>query len=337
NWKNGWRLDKKMHRIGDIKNELLSFANLYLAYKKVFKATKNYTACEFTFNLEKELILLQKDLKYSRYVPGDYHYFTICDPKKREISVASFKDRVVHHALVNILEPIYEKRFISDSYATRKNKGTHRAIAKAQKFLKQNYWYLKMDVSKYFGSINHLILCNIIGRTIKDPFIINLCNTIIAKGGDGTTGLPIGNLTSQFFANVYLDVFDHFIKDCLKIKGYVRYMDDFCIFENNKNYLKGLLKVITVFLNKNLKLKLKKTATLINSSLHGLPFLGVRIFPNMVRYKKENFNRSYKKLKTREWEYKNGIIDYKIYESSMQSLTSHLVFYGNSLMKNHII
>jgi hypothetical protein len=110
-------------------------------------------------------------------------------------------------------------------------------------------------------------------------------------------------------------------------------MDDFCIFADNKNYLNDLREIVSDFLKENLKLKLKEPATLINSRLHGLPFLGVRIFPNTVRYKRENFNRSYKKLKTREWEYKNGIINYGKYSSSMQSLTSHLIFYGNNLLK----
>jgi RNA-directed DNA polymerase len=202
-----------MRRIGNLKCSFLSFENLFRAYKKAFKSTKNYEACIFTFNIEKELLLLQEELDTGNYLPGDYRYFTILDPKKREISVAPFRDRVVHHTLINILEPLYEKRFISASYATRKNKGTHKAIAKAQQLQRNNHWYLKMDVRKYFGSINHKILLRIIKRKIKDPFVIFLCKTIIAKGGDGITGLPIGNLTSQFFANVYLDIFDHFIKD----------------------------------------------------------------------------------------------------------------------------
>jgi len=325
-----------MKRTGNLKESFLSFENLYSGYKKAFKATKNHSACEFTFNLDKELFLLQEELSAGLYTPRDYCYFTIQDPKEREISVADFRDRVVHHSLVNILEPVYEKRFIRDSYATRKNKGAHRAVARAQQFVKAGHWYLKMDVRKYFDSINHKILNEIIARTIKDPFILNLCAVIISKGGDGTTGLPIGNLTSQFFANIYLDVFDHFIKDRLRIKHYVRYMDDFCVFSNDKEYLKSIKKDITEYLNNVLILKIKEPATLLNNRLHGLPFLGVRIFPNMIRYKRENFNRSYKKLKTREWEYKNGFIDYEKYSGSTQSLTAHLTFYGNGLLKSRL-
>lgn len=325
-----------MRRVGNLKETFLSFENIYSGYKKAFKATKNYSACEFTFNLEKELFLLKEELSSSEYIPRDYRYFTIQEPKEREISVADFRDRVVHHSLVNILEPIYEKRFIYDSYATRKGKGTHRAISKAQQCMKANRWYLKMDVRKYFNSINHEILNGIIARTIKDPFILNLCEVIISKGGDGTTGLPIGNLTSQFFANVYLDIFDHFIKDRLRIKQYIRYMDDFCIFSDDKQYLKDIRGKVTEFIKDTLGLAIKEQATLLNNRLHGLPFLGVRIFTNMIRYKRENFNRSFKKIKTREWEYKNGFIDYEKYSSSMQSLTAHLTHYGNSLLKSRI-
>ena len=190
-----------------------------------------------------------------------------------------------------------------------------------------------MDIRKYFGSINHELLNRIIERAIKDPFILTLCKTIISKGGNGVTGLPIGNLTSQFFANVYLDIFDHFIKDQLRVKSYARYMDDFCIFSNDKKYLKDLRKTISDYLKDNLRLEPKESATLINNRQHGLPFLGVRIFPNMVRYKKENFYRSYKKLKTRVWEYQNGLIDYDTYSSSMQSLITHLNYHGNNLLK----
>ncbi len=325
-----------MKRAGNLKKQFLSFENLYAGYQKAFKATKNYSACEFTFNLERELYLLQKELASGGYIPRDYRYFTIQDPKEREISVADFRDRVVHHSLVNILEPIYEKRFIYDSYATRKGKGTHRAIEKAQQFMKQDSWYLKMDVRKYFNSINHETLNGIIARSIKEPFILNLCAVIIAKGGDGCTGLPIGNLTSQFFANVYLDIFDHFMKDRLRIKHYVRYMDDFCVFFDDKPYLKDVRKKVTEFLKVTLRLDIKEQATVLNNRLHGLPFLGVRIFPNLIRYKRENFNRSFKKLKTREWEYNNGYIDYEKYSSSQQSLTAHLTHYGNSLLKSRL-
>jgi len=311
-----------VQRVGSLKEKFLSFENLYSAYKKARRSTKNYTSYKFAFHVEKELLLLQEELTNESYVHGGYYYFTIFEPKERVISIAKFRDRVVHHALVNVLEPIYEKQFIFDSYATRKDKSTHKAIKRAQVFLRKNRWFLKMDVKKFFGSIDHDVMNAVIRRKIKDRYILDLCKKIITKGGDGTKGLPIGNLTSQFFANVYLDALDHYVKEEQHQKFYVRYMDDFCVFGDDKDSLKRLSKSIAVFLQDKLKLKVKEPTTLINNGLHGLPFLGMRIFPQMIRLKRENFIRSFNKLKTREWEYNKGLIDYIRYTSSMQSLTT---------------
>jgi len=200
-----------MRRIGNLRETFLSFSNLYAAWKKAFKSTKTAEAYEYSFHLERNLFALQAELGSGSYLPGAYRYFSITDPKKRIISVAPFRDRIVHHALVNILEPIYERSFFCHSYATRKNKGVHKAISQAQVYLRKNCWYLKMDIAKYFDSIDHNILFELLYRKIKDECILSVCRKIMDKGGDGKRGLPIGNLTSQFWANVYLDRFDHFI------------------------------------------------------------------------------------------------------------------------------
>jgi hypothetical protein len=196
-----------------------------------------------------------------------------------------------------------------------------------------------MDIKQYFASIHHGTLIRLINRVIKDPFIMELCGAIIkrAAGPDGSnsgTGLPIGNLTSQFFANVYLNAFDHYVQEVLRIPAYLRYMDDFCIFAGGKEPLKGHKNMMEQFLRETLKLETKPTATMINNRVHGLPFLGVRIYPNMIRHKWENFKRSMANLKQREWEYRNGMIDYRHYSASMQSLTAHLSAYGNNLLKS---
>jgi retron-type reverse transcriptase len=313
-----------MQRVGNVWEGFLSFENLYRAWKRAFTSTKSPESYAFSFHLEKELFTLQEELASQTYIPGDYRYFTISDPKKRTISVARFRDRVVHHALVQVLEPIYEKRFIYHSYATRKGKGTHKAIEQARQYLKNNKWYLKMDISKYFDSIDHSVLKRILQRQIKDTNILDLCARIIAKGGDGQCGLPIGNLTSQFWANVYLDKFDHFIKDRLRVKAYLRYMNDFCLFSSDKQFLKDSLSVITQFLKTELRLEPKPRATLINTSLHGLPFLGARIWPSLIRIGQNNFKRSFNRLKQRETEYRTGKVPYKNYVCSMESLLSYL-------------
>ncbi len=325
-----------MQRIGNLKDTFLSFENLYEAFKKAYKGTKNYRSYAFAFNADREILRLKRELSDGIYEPDDYRYFTIKEPKERVISVAAFRDRVVHHALINVLEPVYEKRFIYDSYATRKEKGTHKAISRAQTFLRKTRWFLKMDVKRYFDSIDHGVLNGIISGKIKDFFILDLCEKIISKGGNGNRGLPIGNLTSQFFANVYLDVFDHYIKDELRIKMYARYMDDFCIFENSKEKLIYLRGKAECFLKNKLRLEIKDSATIINSRIHGLSFLGVRVFPDLIRIRRENFERSFKKLVINERLYQNGRISYGRYSASMQSLTGHLNYYGKSLLKGRL-
>ncbi len=313
-----------MRRVGSLWNDFISFENLYRGWRRAFRSTKTAEAFSFTFHLERELFLLQDELKNHTYHPGSYRYFTIFEPKERTISVAPFRDRVVHHGLIQTLEPIFERSFIYHSYATRKGKGTHKAIEQAQCFLRKNKWYLKMDVSKYFDNIDHAILNSLLANRIKDSLILALCATIIAQGGDGTRGLPIGNLTSQFWANVYLDVFDHYIKERLGTEAYLRYMDDFCLFSNDKTTLIKLVPVITTFLEDALGLRLKNRATLINTALHGLPFLGVRIWPSLIRIGRQNLKRSLVKVRQRENEYTTEKISYQRYRCSMESLLAHV-------------
>ena len=280
-----------MRRIGNIWGPFLSFANLYSAWKKAFRSTRTAEAYEYSFHLERNLFELQAKLHSGVYVPGDYRYFQIVDPKERRISVAPFEDRIVHHALVNVLEPVYERCFFYHSYATRKNKGTHKAISQAREYLRKNRWYLKMDIAKYFDSIDHDILYELLSKKIKDQFILSLCRKIMDKGGDGIRGLPIGNLTSQFWANVYLDCFDHFVKEELAVPCYLRYMDDFVVFSDEKAALKKLRPLMKDYLLAKLKLRIKPAATLLNSRLHGLPFLGFLVKPFILR-KNRQFSAS---------------------------------------------
>lgn len=323
-----------MKRYGDLFDKVCSFENLMKAFRKAFRGTKNAEAEEFYFEAEKKILKLKQELENETYKPKEYKYFMIYDPKEREISVADFTDRVVHHAIVNILEPIYEKIFIYDSYATRKNKGTHRAILKAQRYM-TNSWYLKFDIRKYFYNIEHNIMMKIISRKIKDTRLLRLIEKII-KNNKYEKGLPIGNLTSQFFANIYLDIFDHYIKDELGIKCYIRYMDDCVIFSNSKEELKILRKQSELFLEKNLNLELKQEATYINSSLNGLSFLGKRIYRNQIRIKRENLKRSIKKMKMRKREFEKGKISLQSYSQSIESIVGLMKNYNTMELRRKI-
>ncbi len=220
-----------MKRAGNLWDKVTSFENLHRAFYQVLRGKRRSPgACALFVNLEKNLFALQKELISHRYIPGDYHTFWINEPKSRLISAAPVRDRIVHHALVNVIEPIFEPRFIYHSYACRKCKGTHRGLRQFVKWVRSSRYVLKMDIRKFFPTVDHEILKTCIRRAVKDPEVLRLCDLIIDRSNDQEQviqyfpgddlftpvtcrkGIPIGNLTSQFFANVYLDALDHFIK-----------------------------------------------------------------------------------------------------------------------------
>lgn len=316
-----------MKRHKNLFKNVYSFQNLLLAYKKAKRGTRqNYQTSDFNFNLETRIIELSNSIEQETYEPEPYKYFTITEPKERIISVARFADRVVHHAIVNVLEPVYEFFFINDSYATRKNKGTHKAVYKAQLYLKQNRWFLKNDIKKYFENINQDILLSIISKKIGDRKFLNLIEKVIQNGGENGKGLPIGNLTSQFFANVYLNELDYFVKHKLKFKHYVRYMDDFVIFDNEKQVLISAIPEIELFLKNSLHLKLKPKSTIINQQVAGLSFLGTRIFPNVVRVKNDNIKRIIRKLNEKKYQYYENHISL---DKLLATCNSYTAFFDN--------
>jgi len=303
---------------------IVSWKNLLQSYYAAKKgAKKGSNTCRFNYHLEKELIQLQQELIAGTYYPGPYHIFRIYDPKERTIACAPFKDRVVHHAIVDVLTPFYEKSFIHDSYASRPNKGTYNAIERAQSFLRKTRYYLKMDIEKYFDRIQHNILLQILDRKIKDPPLMDVIERII-ESSPSKVGVPIGNLTSQFFANVYLDQLDHVIKDRWHIKCYIRYMDDFVAFAQEKDELHELKDRIQLYLNTYLNLTLKPTVTCIHKNSHGLNFLGMRIYPGYIRMKRENRRRSLKKAYQKMTLYEKNVITEDQMIQSMDSILSHL-------------
>jgi hypothetical protein len=332
-------MEAQVHRIGSLKHTLLSFSHLYAAFQRAFRGTKNHESMAFAVRVEEHLFVLQQQLADETYRPMPYRYFTVHEPKKRIISVAHFRDRVVHHALVGVLEPIYERRFIFDSYATRRGKGVRRAILRAQRGLRAHRYFLKMDIRSYFPSIDHLTLESFLARTIKDDFVLRLCQRIIACGGDGRVGLPIGNLTSQFFANVYLNAFDHWIKERLRLPHYVRYMDDFVLFGDEKPFLRELRDRIGAYLAQQCALQVKEEVTRIQSFLHGLSFLGVRVFPHTIRYERKTFMRSYRKLQQAVRGLEQHDQDHDEEQRAIctiQSVTAHLRAWGGQLLAHRL-
>jgi RNA-directed DNA polymerase len=309
--------------IDNIYEKICSFDNLLLAYNKARKGkNKKWYVREFRKNLEINLTRLEAELIHMTYEPRPMKTFVIRDPKTRVISASNFNDRVVHHALCNVIEPIFEKSFIYDSYANRKGKGTHAALARFDSFKRkishngkllpnakgnnQVYGYvLKADIRHYFDSVNHEILIQIINRKINDGKVIWLVRKIL--NNHRGEGMPIGNLTSQFFANVYLNELDRFIKHELKAKHYIRYVDDFIIFEFSKEKL-GLYKArIDEFL-KTIRLELHPDKSRIISLHRGVNFLGFRIFYYYKLPKKSNLRLMKQKIDDFADLYEDGIM-----------------------------
>jgi RNA-directed DNA polymerase len=258
---------------------------------------------------------------YRRYRPGPYDSFYIHDPKHRLISAAPFRDRVVHHALCNLMEPLFERSFIHDSYANRVGKGTHRALDRAQAFARRYRYVLQCDVEQFFPAIDHRVLRGVLARKIDDLQVLWLVDQVLASGagvlseeyrlrffpGDDLLaalrprGLPIGNLTSQFWANCYLNPFDHFVKRELRCPAYVRYVDDFLLFGDDKALLWSRLEALVA--------RLARLRLTIHPGAHprpvseGFPFLGFVVYPTHRRLKRRNavaYRRRLKRL-IAEW------------------------------------
>lgn len=301
-------------RCGFLYEKIYSWQNLVSAFRQARRSKRAKSeVAEFEFNLEKELDSIQEDLKNKQYRFSGYKFFIIREPKERLIACASFRDRVVHHAICNIVEPVLEKSMIPDTYACRTGKGLHHAVQRAYYFYRNSRYVYKFDIQKYFHTIDHEILINKLNRKIKDPDLIVLLGQLLHTyhSGDeyylqfpGDTeyeikrerGLPIGNLTSQIFANYYLCSFDHFIKDTKCSRNYLRYMDDMLLFSNNKYELDNTRAEAAEHLQ-NLRLHIHPDKNRIFQTKYGLNFLGFRLINNRIRLQNRNLVRFKRKLK----------------------------------------
>ena len=307
-------------------SSLCTFDNLFLAWKN---ARKRKTQKQYTIEFEKELLgnllKLQSELETGTYTPKPLVTFTIRDPKTRKISKSDFRDRIIHHALCNIIEPIFENTFIYDTYANRLGKGSLKAVQRFEYFkniVSKNgtraCYILKADIRHYFETVDHEILLKLLNRKIVDEKILSLIKLILNNHVteiDGK-GMPLGNLTSQFFANVYLSKLDHYVKETLQVKYYIRYVDDFVILSNSEKQLNKYREKINNFLIDELKLELHPEKTRIIPMHRGVGFLGLRIFENHRLLKKSNIRKFKNKLSRLCTEYDNKSIDYdKIYDA----------------------
>lgn len=307
--------------------QVVQFDNLRRSFFLAMKGCgRTRAACRFFYNLENELFRLQDQLVSKNFSPGPMRFFTIYDPKMRRIAVAPFRDRVVHHAVVSVLIPVYERVFIYDSYATRKGKGTHRVIERAARFAGRWDWCLKTDIEHFFDNVDHDILLKLLSRRIADQDILWLLERI-ARDSGVPRGLPIGNMTSQFMANVYLDPLDHYLKDELGCKGYIRYMDDFVVFSDSRDHLKEILRAMKSFLGQRLGLRLKERGTWINRCRMGLSFCGMRIYPRYIRVRAANRRRSLKKLEQTYLSFIQGGEDEEKFAHRAASVSAYLRYF----------
>lgn len=330
---------------------ITSYPSLLVAYYRARKC-KRYkdTILRFGYYLESNLLRLQHELKSGYYQPSPYVCFTVHDPKTRQVSAPAFRDRVLQHALVATIEPLFEKSFIYDSYACRQKKGTHFGLRRFKKFLQAArsihgtnapLYCLRMDVSKFFASISWDVLLPLIFKQVHCLRTQNLIEKILTnyqffdeKGHVFNpapfvvspflrNGIPIGNLTSQLFANVYLNELDHFAKDKLRVRWYGRYMDDFLVIHHDKVELTRIEKELRAFLKDNLKLVLSDRKVIISNVKNGIPFIGYRIFYDHILIRGPTLLHMQRKLRFKRQELRKGNVYQDQLIASVGSLLGH--------------
>lgn len=343
-------------RLKNIFPQITDFQNLLAAARKAQKG-KRYreSILVFNFDLEHNLLRLQDELRGGTYEPGPYKDFIVADSKKRLISAAPYRDRVVHHAVMGVIEPLLDSGFVFDTYACRRGKGTHAALARFREFFKRYKYVLKCDIRKYFQSMDHALLMEKLERRIADRDALRLLGKIVASrdfnavapiiyypGDDLLTpavrrrGIPVGNLTSQFFANVYLDGFDHWLKEDLRVGAYLRYVDDFCVFGDDKARLNGILAAMKEYLA-DLRLSLHPGKSRIYTAKEGVEFLGFRHLPGRTRVRKENTRRFKARMRRLQAGYAAREIPLERVRASITSWIAHASYADSYNLRRRII
>ncbi len=326
------------------------------AHRKAAKGKRtHHNVAAFEHCLADRLLELQSDLRAFRYSPGAYTHFHIHDPKHRKISAAPFRDRVVHHALCQLIEPRFERWFIADSYANRVKKGTHRAVDRLQAFARRYRYVLRADVIKHFPSIDHQILHEILSRRIPEDDVMALVDTIIASGdgvlddefemawfpGDDLLaacrprGLPIGNLTSQFWSNCHMHPFDQFVKRELGCRAYLRYVDDFALFGDSKRELWSWKRAIIERLAV-LRLTIHEECAQVMPVHCGIPWLGYIVLPSHRRVKARKVRNTTRRLEERYGAYRKGKISFAQFDASVKGWVNHVRYADTWGLRKHV-
>jgi retron-type reverse transcriptase len=332
-----------VHKFEDI----VSLENLLEAWKEFLNGKRNKKDVhEFSLRLIDNIFSLHNNLLHHTYKHGHYQAFKINDPKPRDIHKASVRDRLLHHAIYRILYPFFDKTFIADSYSCRNRKGTHKAINRFRSFVHrasknntQTCWVLKCDIRKFFANIDHDILLKILQGYIPDENIMWLLQEVIESFYSFRTGvgLPLGNLTSQLFVNIYMNEFDQFVKHRLKIKYYIRYADDFIIISENRKQPENQIHLFREFLDNNLKLELHPNKIFIKTISSAIDFLGMINFSDYRVLRTKTKRRMLNKIKINLCKLANGLMTEKSFNQSLQSYLGVLKYCREYKIKNAIV
>lgn len=313
----------------------------------------------FGLAVGERLLALQASLRAVTWRPGPYVHFTIHEPKRRLISAAPFADRVVHHALCQVIEPRFEAAFVPHSYANRPGRGTHRAVDRVQALARSHRWALRMDVVKHFPSLDHTILRELLWRRVPEPGLRRLIDHILASGdgihaADDTTaptlfpgddllalcrprGLPIGNLTSQFWSNCYMDPLDKFVLRSLRCSAYARYVDDFVLFDNDRERLLDARAQLIEFLATHLRLRVHEGAAQVQACADGLPWLGFVVYPDHRRVKSRKVVETTRRLVERHAAWLAGEISFGEFDASVQGWINHVRYADTWGLRRHVL
>jgi hypothetical protein len=327
-----------MKRHGHLISKVADADNLRLAFWKAAKSERaKADFLAFRHRLDGNLSRLREELLAGAVTVGNYHYFKVHDPKERLICAATFRERVLHHALMNVCEPVLERAAIFASYACRKGKGRLLAVERAQAYARLHGWFLKMDIRRYFDSIHQPKLRELLGWKFKDPALLAIFERILGSYHNTPgRGLPIGNLTSQHFANFYLSPLDRFHKEKLRCGAYVRYMDDFMVWGGSGRELRAVCERVREFLVAELRLELKANTT-INRTALGMDFLGYRVFPSSMRLARRSKVRFARKFCRYEAAHRRGQWSELILQQRMQALLAFIMPVESGAFRRHVL